>query len=51
MLNTKDLTKRLKQNEEIEAALKKCDEDMNNISNPYKEEIDKIKDEQTRIFK
>lgn len=50
MLNTKDLTKRLKQKEEIEAALKKCDEDMNNISNPYKEEIDKITSELNQIF-
>lgn len=49
MLNTKDLTKRLKQKEEIEAALKKCDEDMNNISNPYKEELDKTRDELFQI--
>lgn len=51
MLNAKDFTKKVKQKEEIEEALKKCDEDMNNISNPYKEEIDKINDERTRIFK
>lgn len=50
MLNAKDFTKRLKQKEEIEAALKKCDEDMNNISNPYKDEIDKITSELNQIF-
>jgi low affinity Fe/Cu permease len=50
MLNAKDFTKRLKQKEEIEAALKKCDEDMNNISNPYKDEIDKINSELNQIF-
>lgn len=49
MLNAKDLTKKVKQKEEIEAALKKCDENMNNISNPYKEEIDKITSELNQI--
>lgn len=50
MLNAKDFTKKVKQKEEIEAALKKCDEDMNNISNPYKDEIDKITSELKQIF-
>ena len=50
MLNAKDFTKKVKQKEEIEAALKKCDEDMNNISNPYKDEIDKINSELNQIF-
>ena len=49
MLNAKDFTKKVKQKEEIEAALKKCDEDMNNISNPYKEELDKTRDELFQI--
>lgn len=49
MLNAKDFTKKVKQKEEIEAALKKCDEDMNNISNPYKEELDKTWNELFQI--